>query len=109
LAKGIALTTESGINRRTYFVYIVTNQPNGTLYTGMTNDLVRRIREHKEKQIKGFTQKYETSRLVHYESFNEVKNAIQREKQIKEWRRDWKKALIEKDNPEWCDLYDLLI
>ncbi len=92
-----------------YYIYIVTNQPKGTIYTGVTNDLARRIREHKEKRIQGFTQKYGTSRLVYFESYREVRDALTREKQIKSWRRDWKISLIEKENPEWIDLFDQIV
>jgi len=88
-----------------YYVYIMTNSSR-TLYTGVTNDLVRRVHEHKEKLIKGFTQKYNITRLVYYEITSDVRAAIQREKQIKGWLRKKKTALIESVNPEWKDLSD---
>jgi putative endonuclease len=89
-----------------YFVYILASKRNGTLYIGVTNDLVRRIYEHKEKMIKGFTQKYNVSMLVYYEEHGNIYNAIQREKQMKKWNRAWKIDLIEKYNPKWKDLYN---
>jgi putative endonuclease len=86
-----------------YFVYIMTSE-SGTLYTGMTNSLQRRVYEHKHKVIKGFTSKYDVNRLVYFEVFGDVRDAIAREKQIKSWRRDKKLALIESMNPKWQDL-----
>ncbi|HEY4711268.1 MAG TPA: GIY-YIG nuclease family protein [Dehalococcoidia bacterium] len=88
-----------------YYVYIMTNSSR-TLYTGVTDDLVRRVYEHKEKLIKGFTQKYNITRLIYYEITSDVQAAIQREKQIKGWLRKKKTALIERVNPEWKDLSD---
>jgi putative endonuclease len=90
---------------KTYYVYIVTNNSK-TIYTGMTNDIRRRIYEHKSKLIKGFSTKYNLTKLVYYESTNDVKSAIIREKQIKGWIRKKKIRLIEKENIEWCDLSD---
>lgn len=89
---------------RNYFVYVLTNQRNGTLYIGVTNDLERRIYEHKNKLFKGFTEKYNLDRLVYYEHTTDVHSALTREKQIKKWNRQWKIDLIEKDNPLWKDL-----
>ena len=86
-----------------YYVYIMTS-PSGTLYTGMTNDLKRRVYQHKHKLIPGFTAKYDVTRLVYYEETNDVKSAISREKQIKGWLRRKKIALIESQNPKWQDL-----
>ena len=86
-----------------YYVYIMTNR-SGTLYVGMTNDIVRRTMEHKEGRGSKFTSKYRINRLVYYESTNDVLSAIAREKQIKGWLRAKKIALIESVNPEWCDL-----
>jgi len=83
----------------------MTNQKRGTFYVGMTNDLVRRIYEHREKLISGFTKKYSLTRLVYYEEHSDVDEAIQREKRLKKWERPWKFELIEKDNPEWLDLW----
>lgn len=89
-----------------YYVYILSSKRNGTLYVGVTNDLVRRIGEHKQGIADGFTKRYSIKFLMHFEVFDDVQNAIQREKQMKEWRRAWKVALIEKGNPQWRDLYD---
>ncbi len=86
-----------------YFVYIMTSKT-GTLYTGMTNNLQRRVYQHKHKLVEGFTNKYNVNRLVYFEAFNEVLDAIAREKQIKGWRRSKKIALIESMNPKWQDL-----
>ena len=87
----------------TYYVYIVTNRSK-TLYTGVTNDLERRVFEHKHHLVEGFTKRYNITKLVYYEETNDVKEAISREKQIKEWLRRKKIALIESVNPEWTDL-----
>ncbi|MFA6547925.1 MAG: GIY-YIG nuclease family protein [Candidatus Magasanikbacteria bacterium] len=92
----------------TYYIYILSNQKNGVLYVGVTNNLLRRIHEHKQETIEGFTQKYHIHNLVYYEQYDDVRNAITREKQIKKWNRKWKTELIEKDNPEWNDLYPTL-
>jgi putative endonuclease len=89
-----------------YFVYILASKRNGTLYIGVTNDLVRRIYEHKKGLIEGFTKRYDVKILVYYEIHSEIKNAIKREKQLKKWLRRWKIELIEKMNPGWEDLYD---
>ncbi|MBI3286754.1 MAG: GIY-YIG nuclease family protein [Chloroflexi bacterium] len=86
-----------------YYVYIMTNR-SGTLYTGMTNDLRRRVREHKQKLVEGFAQKYNITSLAYFESTDEVRSAIAREKQIKGWLRAKKIALIESLNPQWRDL-----
>jgi putative endonuclease len=87
-----------------YYVYIMTNQHNTVIYTGVTNDLMRRVYEHKMKLVPGFTARYNIDKLVYFEETQDVKSAISREKQIKGWL--WKKkiALIEKDNPDWFDL-----
>ena len=89
---------------KTYYVYIMTNKRNGTLYVGVTNNLTRRVYEHKHKLVPGFTSKYGLSILVYYELFNDIRDAIAREKQIKGWLRIRKKALIDSQNPEWKDL-----
>ncbi|MBU4484209.1 GIY-YIG nuclease family protein [bacterium] len=89
-----------------YFVYIMASQRNGTLYIGVTNDITRRIYEHKNDLIKGFTKKYKVHLLVYYEEMNDVNAAITREKQLKKWKRSWKLRLIEDLNPEWKDLYE---
>jgi len=87
-----------------YYVYILASQRNGTLYTGLTNDLERRISEHKRKVVKGFTAKYNVNQLVYFEEFESANEAALREKRIKKWKRAWKLELIEKDNPNWNDL-----
>jgi len=91
------------VRQHQYFVYIATNGPK-TLYTGVTNDLPRRIFEHRNSLIPGFTSKYRIDRLVYFETTSDVRAAIAREKQIKGWRRERKIALIEGSNPKWADL-----
>jgi putative endonuclease len=93
---------------RQYFIYIITNKNNTVLYTGITNDLKRRVYEHKEKLVKGFTKKYNANKLVYYEVFTNAESAISREKQIKGGSRAKKIDLINKMNPEFKDLYDNL-
>ena len=88
-----------------YYVYLTASQKHGTLYLGVTNNLVRRIHEHKTKVVPGFTAQYNVVRLVWFESYDDPTNAITREKDTKKWRRDWKIRLIEEDNPEWLDLH----
>ena len=89
-----------------YYVYILASQRNGTLYIGMINDLIRRIWQHKNDLVEGFTQKYGVHRLVWFEVTDTPLAAITREKQLKKWNRAWKLRLIEEMNPEWNDLYD---
>ena len=91
------------------YVYILANERNGTLYIGVTNDLVRRVFEHRENAAEGFTQRYGVKRLVYYEQFDDIATAIQREKSLKRWNRAWKIELIEQSNPEWDDLYPTII
>ena len=91
--------------RHSYFVYILASGKNGTLYTGVTNDVLRRTVEHKIKQVKGFTQKYGVDKLVWFEQTESIEGAIIREKQIKKWNRKWKIREIEKVNPDWKDLF----
>lgn len=88
-----------------YFVYILASKRNGTLYIGVTSDLLKRVWEHKEKAVEGFTEKYGVDKLVYYEQTGDVMSAIEREKRLKKWNRDWKVRLIEEHNPEWRDLY----
>jgi len=90
------------------FVYLLASKPYGTLYCGSTTDLLRRVWEHRNKTVPGFTARYGVSRLVWYEVHEMLATARKRERQIKDWRRDWKIALIEKDNPHWIDLYSEL-
>jgi putative endonuclease len=91
------------------FVYIVTNKPNGILYVGVTSDLSRRISEHREGVIEGFTKRYGLRRLVWFEQHNDIRTAIQREKAMKHWSRAWKARVINARNPDWNDLYDELL
>ena len=90
---------------RHYYIYIMTNKNNTVLYTGITNNLIRRVYEHKEKLIEGFTKKYNVTMLIYYEVFRDVKSAIFREKQIKSGSRTKKIKLVNSINPEWKDLY----
>ena len=90
-------------------VYILASKPNGTLYTGVTVDLVKRIWEHKNSAVAGFTSKYGVHTLVYYELHGDMAHAIQREKQIKRWRRKWKIELIQSENPRWKDLWPTII
>jgi len=92
-----------------YYVYILASKRNGTLYIGVTSDLIKRIYEHKNNLIEGFTKKYNIHNLVYYEITEDVNSAIAREKQPKIWKRNWKIELIEKNNPGWKDLYFDLI
>ncbi|MEJ0073124.1 MAG: GIY-YIG nuclease family protein [Candidatus Saccharibacteria bacterium] len=89
---------------KTYYVYILASRPLGTLYVGITNDIVRRTDEHRNGVVEGFTQKYGVKRLVYFEETESVEAAILREKQLKKWNRQWKVNLIEKDNLLWEDL-----
>jgi len=93
--------------QRQYYVYILSNLSK-TLYVGMTNDLLRRVYEHREKFVEGFTKKYNLHKLVYYEQTNDVNSALFRERQIKSWRREKKRALIESVNPKWEDLFENL-
>jgi putative endonuclease len=89
-----------------YFVYILASRRNGTLYTGVTNDLIRRVQEHREGLASKFTSKHRVSYLVYWEPHADIEAAIAREKRIKRWRRKWKLDLIEASNPQWRDLFD---
>jgi putative endonuclease len=90
---------------RSYYIYILASRIGGTLYIGVTNNLVRRLAEHRLKTAESFTKRYEVHRLVYFECFDEIEQAIRREKRLKKWTRAWKISLIEKDNPNWIDLY----
>lgn len=92
-------------NMKNGYVYIMTNKPFGTLYIGVTSDLIKRIWEHREKKIEGFTKKYNLTRLVYYEIHERINDAIKREKEMKEWNRNWKLRQIMDANPDWKDLY----
>jgi putative endonuclease len=90
---------------RSFYVYILASRIGGTLYIAVTNDLVRRVAEHRLKQAKSFTKKYAVGRLVYFEQFDDAENAIRREKRLKKWNRAWKIRLIDELNPNWDDLY----
>ena len=90
----------------TYYVYIMASKRNGTLYVGITNDLIRRAYEHRNDLVEGFTKKYGVHKLVYFEQTNDIYSTIQREKRFKKWNRQWKIGLIEKVNLDWKDLYD---
>ena len=91
-----------------FYVYILASQRNGTLYTGVTSNLIQRIWQHKQRLVDGFTKKYRVKSLIHYEVHDTAESAITREKQIKKWKRAWKLRLIEENNPDWKDLYELI-
>ena len=88
-----------------YYVYMMASAKNGTLYIGVTNDVVRRVHEHRQELAEGFTKRHGVKRLVYVETHERAEDAIHREKTLKRWKRDWKIALIERDNPQWEDLY----
>ena len=88
-----------------YYVYLLASKKHGTLYLGVTNDIVRRAYEHRTKAVDGFTKRYDVDKLVWFEIYDDIANAITREKELKKWRRDWKVRLIENENPDWTDLY----
>ena len=91
---------------KSYYVYILASRRDGAIYVGITSDLVKRVYEHRGKFVPGFTSQYNITRLVWFEAYDDPIAAISREKELKKWRRAWKIALIEKDNPEWQDLYE---
>ena len=88
-----------------YYVYILASRKHGTLYIGVTNDLVRRVYEHRSKVVRSFTKRYDITKLVWFEAYDDPMSAIEREKELKKWRRDWKVNLIEQGNQGWVDLY----
>ncbi len=96
------------MKKHRYFVYILASKRDGVLYIGVTNDLPRRVWEHKEGLVEGFSKQYYVERLVYFEEFQYIDKAIAREKVMKRWKREWKVELIEKVNPEWKDLYEEL-
>jgi putative endonuclease len=100
------MTTEM---ERRFFVYILASRKHGTLYIGVTSDLIRRVYEHQQKMVPGFTKRYGVTRLVYFEIYDDAISAITREKELKKWRRDWKIRLIEEANPEWVDLSATLV
>lgn len=89
------------------FVYILTSKPNGTLYVGVMNDIVRRVCQHRTGEGSDFVDQYDVTRLVHLERFDDIEHAIRREKQLKAWKRAWKLDLIQEHNPKWHDLYEM--
>ena len=89
-----------------HYVYIMTNRKDGTLYVGVTSDLIRRVYEHRSKAVPGFTNRYNLDKLVYFEQHVEPRSAIQREKNVKHWSRAWKIEMIEECNPDWRDLYE---
>jgi len=91
-----------------FYVYIPASRKDGAIYIGVTNDLVRRVYEHRQKAVPGFASKYNITRLVWFEIYDDPVPAITREKELKKWKRNWKIKLIETDNPEWLDLYDTI-
>ena len=97
------MTTEPSMSCQ-YYVYILASSKQGTLYIGITNDILRRVHEHKLKLVRGFSARYGIDKLVYFEIFDYPASAIAREKQLKKWRRDWKLELIESKNPGWVDL-----
>ena len=94
------------MEERYYFVYMLASQRNGTIYTGITSDLMGRVFQHKQGLAPGFTKKYNVTKLVWFEMTNDVAEALQLEKRLKRWHRQWKIELIEKENPEWRDLFE---
>lgn len=94
---------------KTYYIYILASKKNGVLYIGVTNNLVNRTNQHKKGYVASFTNKYFVKRLVYFESTNDINEAIKREKQLKKWKRQWKIELIERNNPNWNDLYDKIV
>lgn len=95
--------------KKVFYVYILSNKKNGTIYVGVTSNLQKRIYEHKNNLAEGFTKRYSLHNLVYYEYYDDPENAIRREKQLKKWNRAWKLQLIEKENPGWKDLYSGII
>ena len=95
------------MNRR-YYVYILASKKNGTIYIGVTNNLKKRVDQHKNDLADGFTKKYQVHTLVYFEMYRDIRDAINREKRMKKWNRAWKLKLIEKDNPKWEDLFPRL-
>ena len=106
----VYLTHFKGLNvkvrSKNYYVYILTNKKNEVFYVGVTNSVIIRTYQHKIKQQQSFTKKYNLNKLVYFEEYTDIKEAISREKTLKKWQRDWKIQLIEKHNPSWNDLYE---
>jgi putative endonuclease len=104
-----AIHVLQNINMAGGYIYILTNRPNGVLYVGVTNDLVRRVFEHRSAFVDGFTKRYRLKRLVYFEKFDNIGDAIQREHNIKHWSRAWKVRTILAMNPNWDDLFDTIV
>jgi putative endonuclease len=100
------LIGEPEAKKMTYYVYMLSSQRNGTLYVGMTTNLIKRVYEHKNELADGFTKKHNIKNLVYFENYSDLSEARYRENRLKRWNRPWKMGLIEKDNPQWRDLYD---
>ena len=96
------------MKKKNFYVYILCSKRKGTLYVGVTSNLIKRVYEHKNNFVDGFTKKYTVHRLVWYETHDSAESAITREKRIKKWKRSWKLELIEQGNPEWVDLYETI-
>jgi putative endonuclease len=92
-----------------YYVYLITNKPYGTLYVGVTRNLIKRVYEHRSGFVKGFSKQHDLGHVVWYEAHEDVIAAIEREKKIKKWRRDWKINLVQAENPHWNDLYESIV
>lgn len=99
-------SSDQNFKTMAYYVYILASRRDGAIYVGITNDLVRRVYEHRIKAVRGFTAKYNITQLVWFEVYDDPISAISREKELKKWKRAWKIQLIEKDNPDWNDLYE---
>jgi putative endonuclease len=95
--------------KKQFYVYMLASKRNGTLYTGVTSNLIQRVWQHGQDLVEGFTKKYRVKKLVYYEVHDNAESAITREKQIKKWRRKWKLRLIEEKNPQWKNLYDEIV
>lgn len=109
-SQGVTLGSSQKPNApKSMWVYILASKRNGTLYTGVTNNLVRRTYEHREHLVPGFTKRYDVTRLMHFEAFEDPENAIKRQKNIKGWPRRWKIALIDAENPLWVDLWEEIV
>ena len=91
------------------FIYMMSNKQDGVLYVGVTSDIVKRVYEHKNGFVDGFTKQYNLKNLVYYEVYNDIEEAIKREKQLKNWHREWKIELVNKQNPQWEDLYESIL
>ena len=104
-----AISLRDTVSMRLYYVYILASRPGGALYIGVTNDLLRRVAEHKQGLVKGHTKRYKIDKLVYFEQYADVRDAIQREKNMKHWPRVYKTRLIGQSNPAWRDLYDEMI